>query len=73
MSISMRQQGKIKWFRTGKGYGFIAPLDGSPDAFLHIKVCQSCRYEPRTGDLVEFDAAETQTGVKVVWVEKVSG
>jgi CspA family cold shock protein len=26
----------VKWFNATKGFGFVAPLDGSADAFLHM-------------------------------------
>jgi CspA family cold shock protein len=37
-------QGRVKWFDTAKGYGFITPEDGGKDVFVHVKEVQKAGY-----------------------------
>lgn len=33
--------GTVKWYDPKKGYGFIAPEDGSKDVFVHVSAVES--------------------------------
>jgi CspA family cold shock protein len=39
--MTTSQTGTVKWFNEAKGYGFIAPDNGSKDLFAHFREIQS--------------------------------
>ncbi len=48
--------GTVKWFNPGKGFGFIAPSDGSKDVFVHISAVDRSGLGTLTeGQKVSFD------------------
>ena len=48
--------GTVKFFNTGKGFGFIQPEDGEKDVFVHISAVQGAGMETLTeGQRVSYD------------------
>lgn len=56
--------GTVKWFNSQKGYGFIAPDDGSKDAFVHISAVERAGISDlRDGQKLSFDiVSDRRTG-----------
>ncbi|WP_443092817.1 cold-shock protein [Chitinophaga nivalis] len=38
--------GTVKWFNEDKGFGFITPLDGQADVFVHFATIQVAGFQP---------------------------
>ncbi len=48
--------GTVKWFNEVKGFGFIAPDDGTNDVFVHISAVQSAGIQNlNEGDKVGYE------------------
>ncbi|HKL19821.1 MAG TPA: cold shock domain-containing protein [Halalkalibaculum sp.] len=69
----MTQQGKVKWFDTEKGFGFIAPEDGEKDIFVHRNNVENLDYNQGLEDdeAVEFEVEETPKGLSATKVRSL--
>ena len=59
----MSTTGTVKFFNEDKGYGFIAPDDGTNDAFVHISALQASGMGPLAQkDRVSYDLEQDRGG-----------
>ncbi|MFD1213294.1 cold-shock protein [Arthrobacter sp. GCM10027362] len=58
--------GIVKWFNAEKGFGFIAPDDGSDDVFAHYSAIASTGgyRELREDQKVEFEVVQGPKGLQ---------
>ncbi|CAA7626150.1 Cold shock protein [Candidatus Terasakiella magnetica] len=62
----------VKWFNAAKGFGFVAPADGTPDAFLHISALERAGLsQVAEGTTLVCDLGQGQRGPQVVMVHEV--
>ena len=59
--------GKVKFFNSQKGFGFIVPDEGGKDVFVHTSGTHEDLYE---GDTVNYEVEDSPRGAKAINVTK---
>jgi len=63
--------GKVKWFNSEKGFGFIEREDGD-DVFVHFSAIQSSGFKTlEEGERVEFEIVQGNRGDQAANVVKL--
>ncbi len=54
-------KGTVKWFNSQKGYGFIQPVGGGKDVFVHISAVERAGMSSlNEGQSVEYEVVENR-------------
>ncbi len=61
--------GIVKWFNESKGFGFIAPADGSADVFVHFSAISGGGFRTLSeGQSVSMDVERGPKGLQAARV-----
>jgi len=67
----MTINGKVKWFNSTKGYGFISREDDSKDVFVHSSAVKDAGLSDLAeGDSITFEIEEGEKGSSAVNLQK---
>jgi uncharacterized membrane protein YsdA (DUF1294 family)/cold shock CspA family protein len=61
MKLGIRSGQLIKW-KDDRGFGFIQPVDGSQEIFLHISEIKDATRRPQVGDTIYYHVVASQDG-----------
>ena len=72
MDVQERTLGRVKWFSDDKGYGFITPLEGADDIFVHYSAIRGGGYRSLIqGQEVEFKLISGDKGLQAQDVQVI--
>ena len=70
----MAQRGKVKWFNSQKGFGFIVPDSGGKDVFVHISAVERAGLRNlNEGQAIEFELEENRGRMAAVNLKIIEG
>ena len=69
--MSNKMTGLVKWFNADKGFGFISPVDGSKDVFVHFSAIQNDNYRTLfEGQKVTFSIESGAKGLSLIHISE---
>ncbi|WP_113913254.1 cold-shock protein [Roseovarius dicentrarchi] len=71
--MTHRIRGRVKWFDSGKGFGFVLSDDGGDDILLHANVLRSFGQSSVADNAtIELDVQHTDRGAQAVVIHSIS-
>jgi len=64
--------GKIKWFNSKKGYGFVTDEKTNKDIFLHVSALEESKLRVlKEEQKIEFDIKEEKNKLQAINIKKL--
>ena len=72
MKGSIMPSGKVKWFNSKKGYGFITDDETNKDIFLHVSALEDSKLRVlKEEQKIKFDIKEEQNKLQAINIKKL--
>ena len=63
--------GKVKWFNTKKGYGFITDNESNKDIFLHVSALEESKLRVlKEEQTISYDIKEEKDKLQAINIKK---
>ncbi len=64
--------GKVKWFNSKKGYGFITDDKTNKDIFLHVSALENSKLRVlKEEQVIKFDIKEEKNKLQAINIKKI--
>ena len=72
MRGSIMPSGKVKWFNSKKGYGFITDDETNKDIFLHVSALEESKLRVlKEEQQIKFDIKEEKNKLQAINIKKL--